>query len=230
MTAQERRVEMDPVAPRDDWNAEIEALDENLGQAAEMAAAFNAEMGRVRAAFAGTGQDVATLERGISAGLTRALRGAVVSGDSFSEALDKLATSMINAAFNSAVKPVTSHVGGLVSQGIGALMEGILPFEKGGAFTQGRVQPFAKGGIVSSPTMFPMRGGGTGLMGEAGPEAIMPLSRGPDGKLGVRAGGAARPINVVMNVQTSDAESFRRSRGQIAAQMGRALARGQRNR
>jgi lambda family phage tail tape measure protein len=229
MTAQERRVEMDPVAPRDDWSAEIDALDDSLGQAAEMAAAFNAEMGRVRAAFAGTGQDVATLERGISRGLTRALRGAVVSGDSFSEALDKLAGSMINAAFNSAVKPVTSHVGGLLSQGIGALMEGILPFEKGGTFAQGRVQPFAKGGIVSSPTMFPMRGGGAGLMGEAGPEAIMPLSRGPDGKLGVRTQGAQAAPTIVMNISTPDAQSFQRSRAQIAAQMSRALGHGQRN-
>lgn len=220
---------MDPVSPSEGWSAEIDALDDSLGQAAEMAAAFNSEMARVREAFAGTGQDVASLERGISRGLTRALRGAVVDGDSFSEALDKLASSMINAAFNSAVKPVTSHVGGLVSEGIGALMSGILPFEKGGSFAQGRVQPFANGGIVSGPTLFPMRGG-TGLMGEAGPEAIMPLARGPDGKLGVRSGGGGRAVNVVMNVQTQDAESFRRSRGQIAAQMGRALARGQRNR
>ena len=56
---------------------------------------------------------------------------------------------------------------------------------------------FAKGGtfsnsIVSSPTMFKFADGGTtrtGLMGEAGPEAIMPLKRGPDGSLGVQANG-----------------------------------------
>ena len=66
-------------------------------------------------------------------------------------------------------------------------------------------------------------------MGEAGPEAIMPLSRGADGKLGVRAE-ADRAINVVMNITTPDAEGFRRSQSQIAAQMGRVLARGNRNR
>jgi lambda family phage tail tape measure protein len=75
---------------------------------------------------------------------------------------------------------------------------------------------------------FPMRGG-LGLMGEAGPEAIMPLARGPDGKLGVRAGGNARPVNVVMHVSTPDVQSFRRSQSQIAAQMGRVLGSGQRN-
>ena len=89
--------------------------------------------------------------------------------------------------------------------------------------------PFAKGGVVSSPTTFPMRGG-TGLMGEAGPEAIMPLTRGADGKLGVRSDGGAQAVNVVMNITTPDSAGFQRSQGQIAAQMGRALSRGQRNR
>jgi lambda family phage tail tape measure protein len=103
-----------------------------------------------------------------------------------------------------------------------------MPFEKGGAFSQGRVVPFANGGIVSSPVQFAMRGG-RGMMGEAGPEAIMPLTRGSDGRLGVQAGGGGRPISVVMNISTPDAQSFQRSQGQVAAQVSRALARGQRN-
>jgi phage-related minor tail protein len=69
-----------------------------------------------------------------------------------------------------------------------------------------------------------------GLMGEAGPEAIMPLARGPDGKLGVRGAGGGGTVHVTMNVSTPDTEGFRRSQSQIAAQMSRALARGQRNR
>jgi len=104
-----------------------------------------------------------------------------------------------------------------------------MPFEKGGSFTQGRVMPFAQGGVVSSPISFPMRGG-RGLMGEAGPEAIMPLARGADGRLGVQTAGGGRPITVVMNVSTPDVQGFQRSQGQIAAQAARALARGQRNR
>jgi len=220
---------MDGIDRMDELDLQVAALDENLGRAADMAAAFNTEMGRIRETFAGTGQDVATLEHGISRGLNRAIRGAVVEGDSLSEALRNLAQSMINAAFSAAMRPVTNHVGGLVSQGIGSLVEGLLPFEKGASFAQGRVQPFASGGIVRGPTAFPMRGG-TGLMGEAGPEAIMPLSRGADGRLGVRAEGGARPVTVVMNVTTPDAEGFRRSRGQIAAQLGRAIGRGNRNR
>jgi phage-related minor tail protein len=61
-----------------------------------------------------------------------------------------------------------------------------------GAYFDGAMSYFAKGGIVSSPTMFQFADGGAirnGLMGEAGPEAIMPLSRGSDGRLGVDAKG-----------------------------------------
>ena len=212
----------------DELDLQVAALDENLGGATQMAAAFNNEMARVKATFEHTGQDVKTLERGISRGLNKAIRGAVIEGDSLSDALRNLANSMINSAFNSAVRPVTDHVGGLLSQGIGSIFSSILPFEKGGSFAQGRVQPFASGGIVSSPTTFPMRGG-MGLMGEAGPEAIMPLARGPDGKLGVRSGGGGN-VSVVMNISTPDAEGFRRSQAQIAAQLGRAIGRGNRTR
>ena len=208
-----------------------DALEDSFGGAAGMAAAFNAEMARVRQSFGRTGQDVATLERGLSMGLRRAITGATINGDNLSKSLNSLANTMINTAFSAAVNPVADHFGGLIAQGIGGLMSGLTPFAKGGSFAQGRVQPFASGGVVSGPVSFPMRGG-MGLMGEAGPEAIMPLARGPDGKLGVRAGGggAGRPVNVVMHVNTPDAESFRRSQGQVAAQLGRAIGRGARNR
>ncbi len=209
--------------------AQIEALDGSLGAATDMAAAFNAELARVRGTFEQTGQDVATLDRGMSRGLRSAIKGAVVDGESLSTSLRTLANSMINTAFNAAVKPVSDHVGGMLASGIGNLVGGLMPFANGASFSQGRVQPFASGGIVSKPVAFPMRGG-TGLMGEAGPEAIMPLARGPDGKLGVRGGGGGGNVSVVMNIQTPDAEGFRRSQGQIAAQMSRAIGRGQRNR
>ena len=210
--------------------AQVDALEGSFEGAAGMAAAFNAELARVRQSFGRTGQDVATLDRGLSSGLRRAIKGAVVDGDSLSRSLETLANTMINTAFNAAVNPVADHFGGLLAQGVGGLVGALTPFAKGAGFAQGRVRPFASGGVVSGPVSFPMRGG-TGLMGEAGPEAIMPLARGPDGKLGVRAGqGAGQPVRVVMNISTPDADSFRRSQGQIAAQMGRAIGRGTRNR
>jgi len=219
---------MDELERAEDLESQITALDASLGQAADMAAVFNAELDRVRGGFVRTGQDVQTLERGMSRGLRSAIRGAVLDGDSLSDSLRSLATSMINTAFNSATRPVTDQVGGLVAQGVGSLVGGLFPFAKGGSFSQGRVQPFANGGVVSGPTTFPMRGG-TGLMGEAGPEAIMPLSRGPDGKLGVRGQGGGN-VSVVMNISTPDIDGFRRSQGQIAAQLGRVIGRGNRNR
>jgi phage-related minor tail protein len=57
----------------------------------------------------------------------------------------------------------------------------------------------------------------------------MPLARGPDGRLGVQAAGG-RSVNVVMNITTPDVQGFQRSQSQVAAQVSRALARGQRNR
>jgi len=88
---------------------------------------------------------------------------------------------------------------------------GSFGFAKGGAFSNG-VRRFATGGIVNGPTLFPFADGGAmqmGLMGEAGPEAIMPLQRGADGSLGVRAamggngmGGSSSPI-LNMNFETS---------------------------
>lgn len=213
----------------DELETQVDALERTLGDATSVAAGFESELQRIRGTMAQTGQDVATLERGLSRGLRRAFDGVLLDGVKLSDALDTVARSMINATYNAAVKPVTDHVGGLLVQGVGSLMGGLFPFADGAPFSQGRVMPFANGGVVGGPTYFPMRGG-TGLMGEAGPEAIMPLARGSDGKLGVRSAGGGRPVQVVMNITTPDAGSFRRSEAQIAAQMGRALQRGQRNR
>ena len=71
---------------------------------------------------------------------------------------------------------------------------------KGNIYAKNKIVPFAYGGIVNKPTLFPMANG-AGLMGEAGPEAIMPLRRGRDGKLGVEASGGVG--NVVVNVDAS---------------------------
>ena len=211
-----------------DLEQQGEALGDALGDAAAMAAGFDAELRRVKEAFAATGKDAATLERGLSKGLRRAFDGVVFDSLSLSDALETVARSMIQTTYNAAIKPVAGHIGGALAGTVGSLVEGLFPFADGAAFSQGRVMPFANGGVVSGPVAFPMRGG-AGLMGEAGPEAIMPLARGPDGKLGVR-GGSGGAVNVVMSISTPDAASFQRSRGQIAAQMSRALSRGSRNR
>jgi len=103
-----------------------------------------------------------------------------------------------------------------IFKAIGALFPGLTGFADGGVFggvSGPSMQPrtgFAKGGtftnsIVSSPTLFKFANGGamrTGLMGEAGPEAIMPLRRGRNGNLGVMSSGGGT-TNVVVNVDAS---------------------------
>lgn len=202
-------------------DVQADALADSLNAASGMATGFDTELRRMRDSLAATGKDVATLEKGLSRGLRKAFDGLVFDGMKLSDALETVAQSMINTSYNAAIKPVTQHFGGMLAQGVGSLVQGVFPFADGAPFSQGKVMPFASGGVVSSPTYFPMRGG-TGLMGEAGPEAIMPLSRGPDGKLGVR-GGAGGGANIVMNITTPDVQGFNRSRSQIAAQMSRAL-------
>lgn len=213
----------------DGFDAELGELEASLGTATAMVAAFQGELRTMQETMLYTGREVQGLSRSFGTGLRRAFDGVVFDGMRLSDALRSVAQSMVDAAYNTAIRPVQNAVGGLLANGVNGLVSGLLPFEKGGAFSGGRVTPFARGGIVSGPTNFAMRGG-MGLMGEAGPEAIMPLSRGPDGSLGVRTQGGGAPVNITMNIQTPDVQGFQKSKSQIAAQMSRALARGQRNR
>ena len=105
-----------------------------------------------------------------------------------------------------------------------------LPNAMGNAYAANNIVPYAMGGtftnsVVSKPTLFKFAQGGTmrtGLMGEAGPEAIMPLKRGADGRLGVSGGGSA-PVNVTVNVDASGGSKVAGDPGQ-GAQLGRLVA------
>lgn len=90
----------------------------------------------------------------------------------------------------------------------------VLPNANGNAFAGGRVIPFATGGVIGGPTTFPMSGGRTGLMGEAGPEAIMPLRRGPNGRLGIEAAGNGGAEIVVRLSEGLEASILQRAEGQ----------------
>jgi phage-related minor tail protein len=207
---------------------QLQALEAQLGSSVSMVAAFDGELARMRETMIFTGREVNTLSSGISGGLRKAFDGLVFDGMKLNDALKTVASTILDTVYSIAMRPVTGALGGFLAQGVAGLMGAGMPFAKGGAFSQGKVMPFAKGGIVGAPTTFPMRSG-IGLMGEAGPEAIMPLARGPDGRLGVQSAGG-RAVNVVMNITTPDVQGFQRSQAQVAAQVSRALARGQRNR
>lgn len=101
------------------------------------------------------------------------------------------------------------------------------------------IKPFAKGGVVNSPTLFPMGGGRTGMAGEAGPEAILPLTRGPNGALGVQAaggGGGGVQVNIITPPGSTVEQSERTGPGGmtirdiVVKEMQQATANGQMDR
>jgi hypothetical protein len=141
--------------------------------------------------------------------------------DSFMSIVD--GTKTVKDAFRDMARDIILHlykvlvlqtminaIGGNVGGPIGAAMK-TFKFANGGAFSGGNVVPFASGGVVGSPTTFGMSGGRTGLMGEAGPEAIMPLQRGANGKLGVAVNGgeSGTTVNQVINISTGVQQTVR---------------------
>ncbi|MFT0860931.1 phage tail tape measure protein [Ancylobacter sp. G4_0304] len=164
------------------------------------------------------------LARGFGRAVGDALTGTVVKGREADDVFRSLAGRLSSLALDVALRPVEQGIAGV----LGNLTGGLAGFADGDALAGGRVLPFASGGVVAAPTYFPMAGGNVGLMGEAGAEAILPLSRGPDGRLGVAAGSGGRAVNVTVNVSTPDASSFRRSEAYLAGLVSRAVARGER--
>ena len=155
---------------------------------------------------------IGDLADGVGRSLSRAFRGAVLDGKSLKSVLGEVARSFADIALKAAFQPI----GSLVSGAIESLFTATNP----------AVTPFAKGGVLASPTYFPL-GQGLGLAGEAGAEAILPLSRGSDGRLGVAAGGGGA-VNVTFNVTASDARSFAASEAELSAMLLRAVRRGTR--
>jgi len=142
--------------------------------------------------------------------------------DSFMSIVD--GTKSVKDAFADMVKVVIKKAFemAVINPIINAIFGGIGGFTKlpafgstqadGGAWSGGRqIQAYADGGVVGGPTMFPMSGGKTGLMGEAGPEAIMPLKRGKNGKLGVETSGSGSVVvNNNFNIAANGDESVKR--------------------
>lgn len=156
----------------------------------------------------------------VSRTLSRTFAGAIVSGKSFDETLRNVGMNLSKLALSSSLEALMKGVTGSAGAGLTSLF--------GGGSASLPVAPFADGGIVARPTFFGS-GGGLGLMGERGAEAILPLARGPDGRLGVASSGksaAAPQVNIT--ISTPDAESFRRSQVQMASALAQAVMRGQR--
>jgi phage-related minor tail protein len=157
--------------------------------------------------------------------LSSVFEGVALRGKSLSDSIRGVALSLSKVALTAAFKPLEAGLAQLVT----GLAGGTVAMAKGGVVPSGLPVPFAKGGVIASPVAFPLGQGRTGLAGEAGPEAIMPLARGADGRLGVRAAGAGGGVAVTFNISTPDVDGFRRSQTQIAALLARTVGQGQRN-
>ena len=182
--------------------ADVEASSEQGQNIAALVSQIQAEEARIEALNADLekSQQVSAF---FGQTIEDAFSSAVPAIETGNQALDRFLNTLIEAVAQAALfgsGPLGGVFGGGIfgagsqpsasavaaaAQGIGGL------FANGAAFSAGSVVPFAHGGVVSSATAFPMAGGQTGVMGEAGPEAIMPLSRMPNGKLGVASGSKA---------------------------------------
>lgn len=169
-------------------------------------------------------RDLSASANGFARAMTGAFARSIVGGKQLDEVLKSLALRISDLALRLAFKPLERSLAG----GLETLLSGLTGAATAQPHAAGGIKPFASGGVIGTPSYFPMIGGGIGLAGEAGPEAIMPLRRGPDGRFGVAASGAGGG-SVVVQIVTPDPDSFRRSESYIAGQIARAVARGQRS-
>src|SRR4051812_6615411 len=173
-------------------------------------------------------KDLTAAAQGFARAMTQAFSASVTGGKQFDDVLKSLALRLSDLAVKLAFKPLEKSL----TSGITSLLSGLTGGVTGSTASNsttaasGAIKPFAAGGVIGTPSYFPLMNGGVGLAGEAGPEAIMPLKRGPDGRLGVAGGGGN---SITVQIATPDLESFRRSESYITGQIARAVARGQRS-
>ena len=184
-------------------------------------------------------QNVADLSRGLTDAsrnaamlgktLTSAFDSIVVKGKGVSDTFNTLALSLSQSVLKSAFAPLQQNFTGFLSNLFTGGNGQTSFFAKGGVLQAGTPIPFASGGVIASPMSFPLAGGRTGIAGERGAEAILPLTRGADGRLGVASNGQSSAPPITVNITATDLASFQRSETQIAAVLARAVSLGQRN-
>lgn len=175
----------------DEWDRALELIDQQFADLDEAAARSIAGFDN----FGDRASENFEIVRDAAGSMTSALE-------------DELVNAALKGEF-SVKKMADAIIADLVRIGVRAAITapimsafGITPSANGNVFSGGEIIPFAKGGVVSKPTIFPMANG-AGLMGEDGAEAIMPLQRGADGKLGVKASVQSSPSIIVNNYSSS---------------------------
>ncbi len=172
-------------------------------------------------------EDLTRQSERFGSSVSRTLQSAIISGRSFGDVLRSIGMQFSTMALKQGFRPLENLVSGLFSS-IFSSIGGVSAFARGGVVNSGGIVPFAQGGVISTPTFF-QAGNQTGLMGEAGAEAILPLSRGADGRLGVKTRPEGTSANIVFNVTSPDVASFQKSEAQLTAMLARAVGRGRRS-
>jgi phage-related minor tail protein len=173
-------------------------------------------------------RDLALGANKFASAMTSAFSQMIIGGKQFDDVLKSLALRMSDMVLRAALQPVMKSLASSLTGGLEKAFGNLFGSATGmQVAAQGAVKPFASGGVIGTPTYFPLTSGGVGLAGEAGPEAILPLARGRDGRLGVAGGSGGAQVTI--QIMTPDADSFRRSEVYLAGQIARAVARGQRD-
>jgi len=172
-----------------------EANQKRKDQEASFGANFNEKIKTYYDSITNLGAQVGEAVTGAFQGMEDKLTEFVTTGKaSFQDLANSIIADIARIAIRQAI----------IQPLVGALFPGMTKSAMGNVFAQNGIQKFARGGIVDKPTVFPFANG-IGLMGEAGPEAIMPLRRGANGRLGVETTGGGG-MNVTVNVDASGSQ------------------------
>lgn len=164
------------------------------------------------------------IARDLGLTFSSAFEKAVVGGEKFSKILQGITQDLIQLIIRRKVtEPLFEAFSGVLD-GFGGSGNPLAALfnAKGNAFNQSGVTAFASGGVFDSPQMFNYGGGKLGVMGEAGPEAVMPLKRGANGKLGVSVDGTSSPGQINNISITVNADGSNRNE-QGASELGRRI-------
>lgn len=177
-------------------NTAIDLYDQEMAKIEKIKEAKKELAEQEKAATAASKQMATTMV----SGLKDVVNGTKTAGEAFRDMALKIIDQLLDIMI---YQPLINSISGAMQPGMMRLQSGGGLFSlfaaNGAAFASGGLQRYARGGVVNSPTYFG-HSGGLGLMGEAGPEAILPLQRGPGGKLGVAGGGG---VNITQNFNFS---------------------------
>lgn len=200
------------------------AAQENLALAAEKSAEAAKLLKEQMQPIVEVSESIAqSIGDGLLQAMTLAIEGTQDWGESLRQILADVSKQIAQTVMQILViKPLVESIKG----GLSSLGGNLLGNASGNAFNaSNNIVPYAKGGVVNSPTLFRYKNGGileTGVAGEAGPEAILPLRRGRNGQLGVASEGGSSPMQVTVNV---DARGTTSSGDQTKGnQLGKAVA------